>query len=155
MGIISMKPAAVRYAVVLLSLLLGGCGASGLLVDRDQAYKFYDQGDYATACQQFEQLVSEIPKDDELWFRMANACARAEYPQKAIDAYQEALVRNPSLTKAWYNMGIVQMQTALNSFTEMQRYTPVTDPIRQKGEEMQEGLLQLLGDTSRDGREAK
>ena len=130
-----------------LYLILAGCSTSHLTADRDQAFKSYEEQNYQKACSQFEILATKIPKDTLLWFKYGNACAKAQYPQKAISAYQNALLRDPSLVKAWYNMGIIQMQAALNTFIEMEPFVEQESAIGQRGQKMKEGLLLLLEDS--------
>ncbi len=140
-----MKATATWFCVLLLCLIMGGCiSVKNLTAEREQAFLAYEQGNFEKASQQFEILVQEIPKDAELWFKLGNSYARVQYPQKAIEAYQNALLRDPGLSKAWYNMGIIQMQTALKTFIDMEKYTEAADPVHLKGKKMREGLLLLL-----------
>lgn len=139
-----MKETGNWCTILLLSFVLGGCVAKNLTADREQAFLAYKQGDFENASQQLELLVQEVPKDPELWFKLGNSYARAQYPQKAIEAYQNALLRDPGLSKAWYNMGIIQMQAALKTFIDMENYTENTEPVHLRGKKMREGLLLLL-----------
>jgi hypothetical protein len=45
-------------------------------------------------------------------------------------------------------MGIVQMQMALNSFIEMDKYTQKESAARIHGRKMRDGLLQLLKESN-------
>lgn len=117
----------------LIGLTLGGCASSDVIIDHTQAFQSYNQSDFPLACEQFEQLTRKVPKDAELWFKMGNACAKAELYQKAVDAYQNALLRDPTMEKAWYNMGIIQMQNALNTFIEMDQYGEGNTPRPPQG----------------------
>lgn len=134
--------------VYMFSLLITtGCATTNpdLTVIHQEAYQAYQAEDYPAAAEKFEILVSEMPNDAELWFRLGNSYAKSMMPQPAIEAYQNSLIRDPHLTKAWYNMGIIQMQIALKSFTDMQSYVQIDDPVGIRGKQMRDGLADLLG----------
>jgi tetratricopeptide (TPR) repeat protein len=137
-----MKP---LLAALLFSLVLTGCASHDLALSREDAYRAYQDGDYSTAVVQFEMLAREMPGDAELWFRLGNAYAKAMMPEQAVAAYRNSLLRDPQLSKAWYNMGVIQMQTALKSFLDMQDYVSADDPVGVRGLGMRDGLLTLLG----------
>jgi hypothetical protein len=50
------------------------------------------------------------------------------------------------MTKAWYNMGIIQMQIALKTFIDMGKYSQSVDAVSSRGKKMREGLMLLLQD---------
>lgn len=140
-----MKRINYRSSVFLLGLLLSGCaGSSNLTADRDLAFQAYAQGDYQNACVQLELLAGKISKDADIWFKMGNACAKAQYPQKAVEAYQKAVLRDPEMSKAWYNMGIVQLQAALKTFIEMNQYAGEDRAVHMQGQKLRDALLLLL-----------
>lgn len=128
-----------------LTLITAGCAGTDLTLKRQEAYQAYHAGDFGEATVKFEQLVQEMPKDAELWFRLGNSYARVQLPQKAIEAYQNALLRDPKMEKAWYNMGLIHLQAALKSYVDMQNYVRDDDPIGIKGKVMREGIFSLLG----------
>lgn len=134
-----------------LMFVLGGCAASTMhsqddpLAIRKDAVLAYREGNFDKAVSKFEQLVAMIPKDSELWFRLGNSYGKAGKPDEAITAYRNALLRNPELGKAWYNMGIIHMQEALKAFLDMQKYLPPDDPATVDAEKKLQGLLLLLG----------
>ncbi len=130
---------------LLLFLILSGCaGGKDLTLIREEAYLAYDNKDYNSAADKFEILVEKAPEDVEFWFRLGNAYARSQNPQLAVSAYQNALLRDPTHVKAWYNMGFVQTQAALKTFVDMQAYTDADDPLGKQGKNMREGLFLLL-----------
>lgn len=132
----------------LLSFLLffvAGCAAQNLTQVRQEAYQAYQTGDYPTAVDKFELLVDKIPRDGELWFRLGNAYAKAMLPEQAVQAYQNALLRDPALGKAWYNLGLIHMQAALKAFVDMQQYVDDSDPAFVKADTMRDALFPLLG----------
>ncbi len=130
--------------LILASFFLAGCVTQDLTQVRQEAYQAYHDGDYPSAVNKFEKLVQQVPRDAELWFRLGNAYAKAMLPQEAINAYQNALVRDPTLGKAWYNMGLIHMQSALKSYVDMQDHVREDAPAAEQGKAMRDGLLNLL-----------
>lgn len=131
--------------LVLISLV--SCSVvdnKSVITTRDLAYTAYIDKDYATAVEQFEKLVLDIPKDAELWFKLGNAYAKNKQPQQAISAYQNSLLRDPRFEKAWYNMGIVQTQIALKTFIDMSEYVDKYGVVAERSEKIRDGLLFLL-----------
>lgn len=134
-----------RKALLLVpALLFGGCAGQTPVVDHQSAYQAYNAGDYELAAEKFTTLVQAVPKDAELWFRLGNSHARAKHPKEAVNAYENALLRDPQMSKAWYNMGIIYLQAALKTLTEMEGHVPVDDPVGKKGRELREGVFSLL-----------
>jgi tetratricopeptide (TPR) repeat protein len=130
---------------ILTIFLIQGCAASkDLLNIREEASRAYFDKDYSTAVTKLELLTQKVPVDGDLWFRLGNAYAKSNKPQKAISAYQNALLRDPEMGKAWYNMGLIQTRMALKTFTEMKLYTKDDEPVGIRGEKMRLGLMDLL-----------
>lgn len=130
--------------IILAAVATGGCAHKDLTTERLEAYRSYQTGDYIQAAEKFENLVEDIPKDAELWFRLGNSYAKAKRPQKAIVAYENALLRNPEMAKAWFNKGIICLQAALKSFVDMQAYTEPDDPVAIQGRLIRDSLFDIL-----------
>jgi tetratricopeptide (TPR) repeat protein len=105
----------------------------------------YANGNYDIAVNRYEYLVKQIPKDANFWFKLANSYARNGEPDKAIMAYQNTLLRDTGYAKAWYNLGIIQVQQALKTFIDMQKAIPADNPVRPLAEEKMNDLFRLLG----------
>ena len=136
--------------LILMVSVTGGCAGKNTIHEHDHqaAYQAYQAGDYELAAERFERLVEAAPKDPELWFRLGNAHAKAKHPQEAVNAYENALLRDPELAKAWYNMGLVQLQTALKTFVEMEKYVPADSSVGRQGKELQAKIFTLLEERS-------
>lgn len=140
-----MKHTRLRYLLFIPAvLLLGGCAAKAPVVTHEAAFQAYQEGNYELAAERFAQLVVQIPKDAELWFRLGNAHAKAKQPKEAINAYENALLRDPQMSKAWYNMGLVHLQAALKTFTDMENHVPPDDPVGKRGRILREEVFSLL-----------
>lgn len=89
--------------------------------DEKIARTAYDAKDYVTAERAYRRLTVDMPTDEFSWYRLGNIYARTNQPEKAQNAYQEALLRKPDNVKTWHNMGIIQLRKALLSFVEVQK----------------------------------
>ena len=104
----------------------------------------YQKDDYPEAEKQYTILVKKNPADPLVWFRLANVYARTNRPDAAVAAYREALVRDPELSKAWYNMGLIQLKEAVHSFTQLQVYTKEDQPLYEQSRKIVDGLVDIL-----------
>ncbi|MFW6387320.1 MAG: tetratricopeptide repeat protein [Thermodesulfobacteriota bacterium] len=125
-------------------ITLGGCAPSNLEERQRKAYRLYQDKEYAAAAQEFRGLVEHIPRDAELWFRLGNSYTRSQQPQRAIQAYENALLRDPRLARAWYNKGIVHLQQGLKTFVDMHEYADSSDSATKRGLHMRDRLLEIL-----------
>lgn len=136
----------ITFCAFVLTGCAGKSGDSANVFDYEQtATEAYSKGDYPLAVEQYELLVERIPKDPNFWFKLANSYAKNKEPNKAIRAYQNTLLRDTTYEKAWYNMGIIQMQQALRTFIDMQKTLPAGSKVRKLGEVKMNGLFELLG----------
>ena len=124
----------------------GGCGADEIKATAARAEQSYAKGEWATAAEAYAVLTEQMPQDANLWFRYANALARSDQPDRAVTAYREVLVRDAHYSKAWFNMGIVQLRQAANSFSRMESNVTADDPLRSQGQQVYGGILKILGD---------
>lgn len=136
-----------KYALLIcLSLLLGSCAAhQGQPVDNlILANRLYEQGVYPQALELYLQLVRSAPKDGELWFKLANCYTRTGQAEAAIEAYRNALLREPTMGKAWYNLGQVHLNMALKAYIDAQQYMRADDPARELIAVRHQQLFSLL-----------
>jgi tetratricopeptide (TPR) repeat protein len=155
------------YRILIIALVLGGlagCSApsvrkptpteTGLLEIQRLGDSAYEEGNLLDSEKHYSVLVREIPAEAQNWFRLGNVYARTQRPDAAVAAYREAVVRNPKLTKAWYNMGIVQLRQAVNSFGELEIYAGSgDDALVDQGRSIVDGILNLLAPDADDERE--
>ncbi len=109
-----------------------------------EAAAAYEQQDWAAAEVLYAELVTLLPQNAEYWFRLGNCYTRTGKPDEAVVAYREALVRDPELSKAWYNMGLVQLRQSVNSFQQMSQYAEAGSKQRQIGESVYRAILEIL-----------
>lgn len=106
----------------------------------------YSKGNLKLAEEKLSIVVRRIPQDGQTWFRLANIYAQTNRPRLAVVAYQNALIRNPDNTKAWHNMGVVRLRQAANDFLSLAKSVPPNDPLYERGIEMAQSILELLGE---------
>ena len=112
---------------------------------RAAAEQAYNDSKWREAGVHYERLVRETPQDAVYWFRLGNIYARTERPDLATSAYREALVRDADNAKAWFNMGVVQLRQAANSFLKMEVHVRESDPYAAQGRKAYETIMGLLG----------
>ena len=132
--------------VILAAITLTGCDPVNIkpsstdlktvLDVRQRADQAYQQEDWSTAEREYRYLVENVPNDAEPWFRLGNIYARTGRLDAAVVAYREALVRDSKSSKAWHNLGIVQLRQASGTFVEMQQYTAPDDPLRERAQQV-------------------
>ena len=128
---------------------LGGRSADDIKATAVRAEESYERADWATAAEAYGTVVEAMPQDVQLWFRYANALARSDQPDRAVTAYREVLARDAHYSKAWFNMGIVQLRQAANSFSRMNSNVSAEDPLRAQSERVYGAITQILNnDTS-------
>lgn len=140
-------------AAVLLAACAGGNMKSNLVELRATALQAYMQGDLATAERDFLVLTRRVPGEGESWFRLGNIYARTHRPEAAIQAYQEALLRQYDKPKAWHNMGIVYLREAGNAFTQLLLELDPDDPFYPRIYSLNEAVINLLNSAAETGNE--
>lgn len=130
---------------LLFCCLLCSCAAKQAPLDNLVAAQLlYSQGDYLEATTRYEALVRTQPRDSELWFRLANSYARSGRPEAAVEAYRNALLREPGMGKAWHNLAEVHLQMALEAYAEGRKYIGADEPSLPLIQDKQEQLMQML-----------
>lgn len=135
---------AILLLILCVVFVLSGCAPPNLEERQRQAYRLYQDKEYAAAAQEFEVLVEHIPQDAELWFRLGNAYTRSMQPRRAISAYENAILRDPRLARAWYNKGIVHVQQGLKTFVDMSESVASDDAVARRGIQKRDQLLKIL-----------
>lgn len=115
-----------------------------LLAIRKEAEQHYEAQDYAKALPLYERLVKGVPGDALSWFQLGNVQARLKLNNQAVKSYEQAVQLDPNLSKAWHNMGLLQLQQSANSFTQMAQLTKEEDPLSDRAMKMSQGTLALL-----------
>lgn len=109
-----------------------------------QAGAAYDQQDWTTSEQHFIALTKAAPASVEPWFKLGNIYARTNRYALAVRAYGEVVVRDARHSRAWHNMGVIQLRQAAQSFAELEKYALHDDPLAVRGAELEHAIDQLL-----------
>lgn len=141
-----------------IAVLLAGCGIvpttktstqrlTNVLTTQQQAEAAYHSGDMEHAAALYLQLTKMIPQEADYWYMLGNTYVRTQQPDQAVQAYQQAIVRNPNHTRAWHNLGIVRMRQAMAAFVSSASTAKAGDPMH----EVSTHLVAELGRISSDG----
>jgi len=124
----------------------GAPAAVDVALTRAAGESAYAAGDWRGAELHYRALVTAMPQDAELWFRLGNIYARIDQPDAAVSAYGEALLRDQNLGKAWFNMGVVQLRQAASSFLKMKAHAAPGDPAVAQGTAAYDAVMAILGE---------
>ncbi|MEX2353901.1 MAG: tetratricopeptide repeat protein [Gammaproteobacteria bacterium] len=149
-------PRYTRFFLIALLLSLTGCVSQPVQQEttdqpdvntiQKQAASSYENSDWRESEKYYLILVENDPENALNWHRLGNIYARTNRPDAAIIAYREALARDNKLANAWYNLGIIQLRQAAHSFNEMQIHIDSTMPLAESGQNLLEGILELIQD---------
>ena len=104
----------------------------------------YEKGDFLESEKHYTVLVREVPEEALPWFRLGNIYASTNRPDAAISAYREALIRDPEMTKIWFNMGVLQLKQAANSFEQLGIYGDKDDPLYLRSRDLLDGIIKII-----------
>jgi len=152
-----MKILAKHLVAVFILASLSGCltfsndeeddGNVDYFVLKSEAEKAYKNKDYKTAEKHYLKISKGVSRDPEAWFKLGNIYARTQRPKLAVRAYQEAVVRDTKLTKAWNNLAVVYLRQALNAYTSMVTHAKADDPLLEKARIRLEKIYDIVGES--------
>ena len=114
----------------------------------------YEKNDWGESEKHYSELIRRIPENPVHWFRLGNVYARTQRPDAAVVAYREALVRDPKMAKAWYNMGVLQLKQAANSFEQLRVYGDRDDALYKKSRALLNGIVELMQEKNSESKAA-
>jgi len=97
-----------------------------------EADTYYANEQCEQALPLYKSLAIAMPKDTKSLLRIGNCYARAQDFMSAQEAYQQALIRDNSFVKAWYNLAYVRAQLLASTVTEMYKHTDSNSPEAEK-----------------------
>lgn len=77
-----------------------------------QADTAYSRGDWSNAERHYRLLTEKVPQDAYAFFRLGNVFARQYRLDHAVQAYHEALKREPNLIKVYHNLATLRLLQA-------------------------------------------
>jgi cytochrome c-type biogenesis protein CcmH/NrfG len=141
---------------ILVIINLSACNMSGVKEDNEETSEIdllelkketdaaYINDDLVTSEKGYKTLVNKTPTVAENWFKLGNIYVRTNRPAAAVNLYREAILRDPKYSKAWYNLGIVQLKQTAYSLSEMLLYTDINDPLYNKAKDMLDGIESII-----------
>ncbi len=146
-----MKNNLLFFTLLFFSLItMSGCStveekpALDILQIEKQAEIAYHKKKWKVAEKKYGVLIAEVPGEARYWFRLGNIFVHTNRPEKAIQAYQEAVVRKPAYVKAWQNLGIVSLKKTAHLYIEMLQYIPAETEEFYKAKKTADVLLRLI-----------
>jgi tetratricopeptide (TPR) repeat protein len=134
------------YLLCILASLVG-CSQNSvkdvqITLDKQiQADTFYEQQQCDKAIPLYKSLSIAMPNDTKSLLRIGNCYAKSQDFGNAQEAYQQALIRDSSFVKAWYNLAYVRAQLLASTVTEMYKHT---DPASPEAEKIRNLTVQVL-----------
>ncbi len=119
-----------------------GVGQYKLSLEKADAH--YTKKNYNQALTAYLRLNEKAPKDTQVLFRIANIYTHLENPEQAIVFYKQALKQDITLSKAWYNLGVVRMKQTASTWSDMQKYVDHDDPLHKASGHFSRGMLDLI-----------
>jgi len=144
-----------NYIIIVACLFFTGCASTQTQIPAEEVRSLYAEGDLAyqnnehqKALKIYIKLSSQLPSDATLWFKIGNSYARLDKQSQAIEAYEKAVVIDPYLSKAWHNIGVIQLKQSVNTWLQMLIYIPKNDPLHAKAVNLSKNLIALNSDES-------
>lgn len=106
-----------------------------------EADTYYAEDRCDKAVPLYKSLSIAMPKDTKTLLRIGNCYAKVQDFVQAQEAYQQALSRDNTFVKAWYNLAYVRAQLLANTVTEMYKHT---DPASPEAEKIRNLTVQVL-----------
>ena len=150
-----MSVVKVFLQLLLSMMVLNGCATqqtkkpvlNDLKAQQARANQAYMDGNYELAINRYQELQAVLDKDPYIWFRLGNSYSHLKQPDKAIQAYRKAVFIDPMMSKAWHNMGVMQLRQSANTWTQMLVHTQQSDPLYEKAERFSRDTLKALNNT--------
>ena len=111
---------------------------------QNRAETAYLNDDLVNSEKDYLVLIEELPEVAMHWFRLANIYVRTNRPVAAINLYREAVLRDPTYSKAWFNLSIVQLKQTAYSLNEMLIYVDKSDPMYDRAKKLLEGIQAVV-----------
>ena len=151
-----LRPDTKLLLVLVCLFCLGGCNQLGVKKDTEQqpeqdlfelqnrADEAYENDDLLKAEKDYETLIKAMPENAKHWFRLGNIYVRTNRPVAAINLYREAVLRDPTFSKAWFNLSVVQLKQTAYSLNEMLIYVDKEDPMYERARGLLDGIKEIV-----------
>lgn len=138
-----MKVTGVMLAMVIIS----GCAVSAatqtraLLDSQVEADQAYARQDCEAAIPLYRELADDLVENSQVLLRLGNCLAREKRRDEAMSAYREALQKDPSFVKAWYNLSYIQAQDLARTVADMSSNVDPADPAAERARLLADRIL--------------
>lgn len=124
--------------VMLAITVLSGCAVSAatqtreFMVSQIEADQAYARKDCKAAIPLYRELADNLVENSQVLLRLGNCLVREQHREEAMSAYREALLRDPSFVKAWYNLSYIQAQDLALTVADMSSNVDPADPAAER-----------------------
>lgn len=148
-----------KILALLLLLTISGCSnladkssyneqqLDSLLSLQQAADAAYRAQDWPLAIQQYQALLEQYPGHSNSWYRMGNSYSELGKLEQAMAAYEQSIHHDLKNTRAWHNLGILQLRTATRTFLDMQNHASESDEHARRGQTIVDSIGQILQQT--------
>jgi len=140
----------IKISAISAFLMLNACASQPTKPKYDvyklggEAEKAYKNKNWKVAEEKYSALILVSPGEAEFWLRIGNIYARTSRPEKAIAAYEEALVRRPGYKKAWRNLGVLSLRKTTHFYMEMLKFLEPESLMYIRAKKTSEVLIKLI-----------
>lgn len=138
-------------SIAALCWLMAGCvvntpklSSDGIKTSYSIANKAYADKDYNLALFEYLKLSETVQADAIIWFRIGNSYTRLERYDKAVESYEKSVLIDPRLSKAWHNMGVIQLKQSVNTWRQMLIHISKDDVLYGKALSISKKLLEVV-----------
>lgn len=114
-----------------------------VLATQQKATEAYQADDMEHASALYLKLTRLIPQEADYWYMLGNTYVRLQQPDQAVQAYQQAIARNPNHSRAWHNLGIVRMRQATAAFVSSASTAKTGDPMNEISTQLADQLARI------------
>jgi len=138
-------------SIIALCGLMFGCvsnipkmSADDINASYSTANKAYVDKKFKLALFEYLKLSESVRADAIIWFRIGNSYNHLENYDEAIKAYEKAVLLDPRLSKAWHNMGVIQLKQSVNTWRQMLIYMSKDDALYDRALSLTTKLLGVV-----------
>ena len=148
-----------RIVLVLGVALLVGCASTGaptatlhgsptkqlddVLALSKKASDAYAQGRMDEAAKDYQSLTQLVPEDPNYWYLLGNTLVKLQEPDQAVQAYDQAIIRNPRHARAWHNLGVIRLRQSEAAFVSSAETANSGDPLQQASRRIATALMHV------------
>ena len=109
-----------------------------------QAESAYAKLEWARAAVLYAELVKRDTANADYWFKLGNSEARAGNSERAVAALTRAARLEPEMSKAWFNLSVVELRRARQALEALLQNAAADDAHSARADALLERLTAVL-----------